>query len=271
MRKLVFAILFPFLTGCASNVSASPGQDHVAYVQIGDSSQLKVDLEGQKSGHILDSMTPTVSAEVHVINHDNDDMNVSSLAPLEGCWRLRAQWKALPVQFGPIGAAITSPDSFVVASDVLIDLRKSLYLSGVCPKVITSAVTNGDVLLFSRKEVTGAFSKQGRVLGLEYSDQEIVARADARGAPPSDISHLIGKVRALSLDPLTGSALVIREVSRTAAEGWLRALAGHPKQTSEYDLVVIDKLTRVQKIIKLGPGKSGQTVKIWFKKGVRDN
>lgn len=266
MRQFVFAVLFLLLTACTTNVSARSGQGRVAYVQIGDSVQLKVDLEERKVEPLLDSMVPSAPAGIHVVNHENNDIDVSSLAPLEGCWRLKADWRALPAQFGSVGSKIANPGSLVVANGVLVDTKNSLYLSGVCPMVITSAVTGGDVLLFSRKEVTGAFTKQGRVLGLEYSDREVVARADARSASPFDISHFTGKVRALSLDPATGNAFVVREVSRTEARpgGWLRALAGHPKQTAEYDLVMINKLTRAQNIIKLSFGEPGQTAMIWF-------
>lgn len=263
-RQFVLAILTLLLTGCTTNVSARPGQGSVAYVQVGGSVRLKVDLDRKKVEPLLDSTAPSASA-VHTVNHESN-IDVSSLASLEGCWRLQADWRALPDQIGSAGSTGAGQSSFVIANGVLIDTKKRLYLSGVCPRAITSVVTGGDVLLFSRKEVTGAFTKQGRVLGLEYSDREIIARADTRGAPPSDISRLTGKVRELSLDPATGNALVIREVSRVEAGpgGWLRALAGHPKQTAEYDLVVVDKLTRTQEVIKLSRGKPGQTAMVWF-------
>lgn len=263
-RQFVLAILSLLLTGCTTNVSARPGQGSVAYVQVGDSVRLKVDLDRKKVDHLLDSEASSASA-AHVVKYE-DDIDVSSLASLEGCWRLKADWRALPDQFGSVGSTGAGQGSFAIANGVLIDTKKRLYLSGICPRAITSAVTAGDVLLFSRKEVTGAFTKQGRVLGLEYSDREIIARAETRGAPPSDISRLTGKVRALSLDPATGNALVIREVSRVQAGhgGWLRALAGHPKQTAEYDLVMVDKLTHTQEVIKLSRGEPGQTAMVWF-------
>lgn len=264
MRQFVFAIFSLLLTGCTTNVSARPGQGSAVYVQVGDSVRLKVDLDRKKIEPLLNSTAPS-APDVHVVNYESD-MDVSSLASLEGCWRLKADWKALPSQFGSVGSTGAGQGSFVIANGVLIDTKKRLYLSGVCPRVITSVVTDGDVLLFSRKEVTGAFTKQGRVLGLEYSDREVVARADTRGAPPSDISHLAGKVRALSLDPATGNALVIREVSRVEAGpgSWLRTLAGHPKQTAEYDLVVVNKLTHTQEVIKLSLGEPGQAAMVWF-------
>lgn len=263
MRKFVFAFLFPFLTGCTTDVSARSGQDHVAYVQLGDN-WLKVDLGGQRFEALLGSPKSTAKTGIHVVNRDDGGINMMSLVSAQECRHLDMQWKSLPVRFASIGSAITDSDAFVIAHGVLIDTKRGLYLDGVCPGVITSAVTYGNVLLFSRKEVSGEFIKKDRVLGFEFSDREIVARSDANGAPPSNISKFKGKVRALSIDPLTGDALIVREVSRVSAGGWLRALAGHPKQTSEYDLIVIDKSVRSQRIINLGPGRSGQVVNILF-------
>lgn len=255
IRKLVFAILFTSLIGHVVDVSAGNGQGHVVYVQIGDS-WLKVDLESQRFENLLGPPKSAINTRVHVVKRDDDAMNVESFASWQECGR-DIQWRPLPSQSVPIGL----DDAFLIVRGVLIDTKRALYLSGVCPGVITSAVAYENVLLFSRREVD-----VGSIPGyFFFPGREIVARSGADGSSPSDIYKFKGGVSALSIDPLTGDALVVREVSRVVlVGGLLRALAGHPRQISEYDLVVIDKSARLRKIIKLGSRESPLVVNIVF-------
>lgn len=265
MRLLFYPTLALLLIAYATNVSAGSIQGRVVYVQIGSSTRLKVDLDSQKAEPVLASTQAAPEAEVHAVNRADDAADYSLPTPLDGCWHLRASWKPLArsIDSKPVMA---NPDGFIIAGGTLIDVRNQLFLGGFCPSVITLAVTTKNAVLFSRKEVTGGFIRQGRILGLVYSDKEIIASSDARNASPVDIFRFKGRTRALSLDTATGKILLVREVTKTQLNptGWLRAIAGHPKQNSTYDLVILDVLSSAKTVIRLAAEDSGQDVRIWF-------
>ena len=257
-------------TSCVTNAFAGEGtHSGIAYVQIGDGKPFQVDLGDQKA--IALSRSPQVAtwrAEIEDVGYSDATLDSSILISSNGCWRgPGANWAPLPGQMkNSEFMSAKNSRGLVIARGVLIDAERHMFLDGICRGIITQASTKKDILIVARREVTGAFVKQDRVLGLQFSNNEIVARSEAWGASPIDILRFEGRVKALSIDPITGDTLVVREVSKTgvAPTGWIRSLAGHPKQSSTYELVVRGKSAADQKVIKLISGKSGQKAKIWF-------
>lgn len=266
LPMLVLFSLTMYVTNAFAEQSVHGG---VVYVQIGNGDPFQVDLDSQKAVQFASSKeVDTHRFEVSEVEHREVDLDSPLFTSLNGCWRgLGPYWTPLPNQMGYGDSMVTAnPEGFVIAKGVLIDTKRHMFLDGICRGIITQAITKKDVLLLARREVTGAFMKRDRVLGLQFSDNEIVARSDNRGTSPTDIIRFKGKVRALSIDPMTDNTLVVRELSTTSATlaGWLRALAGHPAQNSIYELVVREQRNSSQKVIKLTSGNSGQSVKIWF-------
>ena len=259
-------ILASFVTNAFAGGGAHSG---IAYVQIGDGKPFQVDLGEHKAVTISRSPQATNRlAEVDDVGYSDAILDSSISSSSNECWRgPGANWAPLPNQMkNSEFMSAKNSHGLVIARGVLIDAERHMFLDGICRGIITQAFTKKEILIVARREVTGAFVKQDRILGLQFSNNEIVARSEVWGESPIDILRFEGRVKALSIDPISGDTLVVREVSKTgvAPTGWIRSLAGHPKQSSTYELVVRGESTSDQKVIKLISGKSGQKARIWF-------
>lgn len=264
MRLMLKLFVIGLLLSILFCTKASVEDDFHLYVRVGVSSTFKVDQDGSVTASRIPAKTLQV-LEVRAIVGTQATREISQKMAQSGCKRGGTpEWRQIPIENTFEQDAQHRPVDLVVADGLLVDVVGNRFLDGICPGSITHATSNAEHLLVSRKEILGSVKRQGQTVGFRYSGSEIVSLGDV-GREMSTVLRVYGRVRALAVVPGSGQLIVIRETSvRPGSGGWLRALSGHPRQASTYDIEILDSKEGQRRVATLLASGPGLPIELWM-------
>lgn len=175
-------------------------------------------------------------------------------------------WESWPASAHWVAKSQVHSGDLSVINGQIVDIVRQRRLVGICPGAVVRFLAAKGVLMVTYREVVRpVISGKGSVIGLEFSGYESVVRVSTQEARILPDTRFKGSIRALAIEPGTGNLLVAREsASSHSVGGWLRAISGHPRQVSTYELQILDSQGRQRSVMPLCIGEPGATIEVWF-------